>query len=164
MRIQSKLVYNEYLDTGVAAYTNDALSDFLGLYDQISIQAIVDQGANPGVLEVQVEHCADGRNFVTKGNLAISGTGSGPGFGSFAAGVTTVLTGIDQGIFPSLGFVRLKISQTSGRPVHVKIHVTMRDQSGAAPGTPDPAPGPTSAYGDAGAAILAGVRKKLPVG
>jgi hypothetical protein len=163
VRMQSKLVYDESLLPTTVTFTNTELNDFLGRHDQISIQAVVDQVVTAGYLIVHVEHSADGRNFVLKGP-AIDNLGIGPGFGGFAAFATTVLTGADQGIFPSLGFVRLRIVNVSLNPVHVKIHVTMRDQSGAVPGTPDPPEVPTSAYGDAGAALVAGVRKKLPVG
>lgn len=129
MRIESKQVFNEFLLNGKEAYTNDELNDFLGRYDQISIQAVVDQvGSAGGLLTVQIEHSADGRNFVNKGSAAIVGPGTGPGLGGLTAFVTNVLTGVDQGLLPSLGFVRLKIG--SDVDAHVKVHVTMRDQSG----------------------------------
>lgn len=139
MLIQSKLVYDEFLTTGAPQYTDAEFNDLLGQYDQISIQAVVDQATALGFLTVRIEHCADGRNFVNKsGSLTaeIDTSGTGPGQGAFATGVTNPLTGMDQGLSPSLGFVRLKLSISAGT-AHVKIHVTMRDQTGATPVAPD---------------------------
>lgn len=140
MRILSKLVFDEQLSSSGPHYTSQELSELLGRYDQVAIQAIVDKADTSGSLTVHLQHSADGRNFADKNASAeISGVGGGPGFGTVMTNVTNICTGSDTGNIPSLGYVRLSISLVTTTAAHVKIHLTLRDQSGAESALPSAA-------------------------
>jgi len=137
MRKQIKLVFDEHLQGPGPFYTSSVLNDLLGRYDQLAIQATVDSADAAGSLTVRIQHCADGRHFVDKNSIAeITGTGTGPGTGTITPGKTNLCTGSDQGLSPSLGYVRLQVRLVGTTRAHVKIHVTMRDQSDAQPVKP----------------------------
>jgi len=137
MRKSVKLVLDEHLRGPGPFYTSASLNDLLGQYDQLAIQALIDQADVAGSITVRIQHGADGRHFVDKNAKAeISGTGNGPGTGTLTPGKTNVCTGSDPGLSPSLGYVRLEIRLVGTTRAHVKIHVTMRDQSDVQPEKP----------------------------
>jgi hypothetical protein len=114
-------VFEDYLSTtsiasnvSVTALTPAFLDDVLGFYDQIAIQAIVDDvsvGAGPAALTVQIAHSADGINFVYK-NAAPEVSAS-----TLNIGASTYMEfGYDLGASPSLGLVRLVVVLTSAYP------------------------------------------------
>ena len=68
MRQGHWLVFDEYLQSGTAtAYTDQSHNSKLGMYDQLSLQAVVDN-VNTGStgFKVQIEHSADGRNWLNQ--------------------------------------------------------------------------------------------------
>lgn len=105
----------------VAVYTPVDLSSRLGLPDQLTWHAISDQLNATDTLNVNLQHSADGRNWVTK-TTASAGV---------SATTTNNLVGSDQGLTPSLGFVRFQIYFNSSTTFgHVKVLVTARDARG----------------------------------
>ena len=122
------LVFDEQIAGTGPFYTSQELGERLGRYDQLSFQAVVDQVSVGGsTLWVQLQHSADGRSFVNKNNSPELTTNP------LSAGATNVAGGGDPSSAPTLGYVRLAISLSASISVHVKIYVTMRDQSSATP-------------------------------
>jgi len=122
------LVFDEEL-SGTGPYsTSHELSESLGRYDQLSIQAVVDKVSAAGAtLSAQIQHAADGRSFVNKNTSPELVTPP------LAVATTNIASGGDPSLAPTLGYVRLAISLSASINAHVKVYVTMRDQGGAAP-------------------------------
>jgi len=126
MRRTNTLVFDEYIHYSATtpAVTSQELISKLGAYDQLAIQAEVDNVSGSGSgFTVQIFHGSDGRNWMAKnGSPEISGPiGASPAH----------FFGYDAGTKPSLGMVQLQInlpSTVSG--AHVRIHVTSRDAGG----------------------------------
>jgi len=125
MRRGNPLVFDEYLVTGTTVITNQELNALLAQYDQLSVFAVVDNPGGAGTLTVALFHSGDGRNWVQKATNLI---GAGGATGAFAAGATTALTGVDNGVLPTLAFAQLQVSVATYN-AHVRIHVTTRDPS-----------------------------------
>jgi hypothetical protein len=138
MRQAQWLVFDEYVAGGVLAYTNQDLNSKLGTYDQLALQAVVDNLSStpPTAFKVTIQHSADGRTWMAK-SAATFGTGAAnPEIGG-TTGITpgagqTTYFGCDPGTAPTLAFVQLTISLTgaAGTGAHVRIYVTARDWGG----------------------------------
>lgn len=130
----NKLVFDDYVSAGfgtVSFTTAIDLAETLGRFDQLAIQAIVDDVTSTGVtlpaVTVSIESGCDGEHFSTK-STPIATT-------SVAFSTTTVLTGFDDGTNPngyyvrlSLGFSSHQVAQTA--TAHVRLWVSARDQGG----------------------------------
>jgi hypothetical protein len=110
MRAANILVFDEIVQSpaGVktSANTDQSLNDRLGAFDMLALMAVVDNLSGAGKLWVQIEHSADGRNWLPKnGDAEIGGAAgialSGPGQVFYA--------GSDAGTTVSLAFVRLRV-------------------------------------------------------
>ena len=122
MRMLNQLVMDENVQPAATTfYTPASLNETLGRYDQVGIQAIVDNVQTNGLITAWIEHSADGRNWAAKNttaeilNQATNNAQTKSYFGS------------DTGGSPSLGFVRIAVSLTTTTSAHVKIWVTGRD-------------------------------------
>lgn len=122
MRKQSNEVFNEYVSGAGPFYTSQKHNDMLGKDDQLSIQAVVDDVDIAGTVTVQIQHSADGRNFVNKATAAEINAAT------LQTNKANTATGQDNGASPSLAFVRLAVSLATTTRAHVKLHVTTRDQ------------------------------------
>ena len=130
MRVSNSLVFDEYITTGTF-FTDSNFITGAGRFDSMCIMAVTDNIDLAGQITVQLQHAADGRNFVNKNATAeITGAGTGVGKGTISTGQTNVNWGFDNGVSPSLGLVRLAISFTTTTKGHVKVYVTLRDQGG----------------------------------
>jgi hypothetical protein len=117
--------FDDYFTNAGAVYTSAELNNLLAKPDKLALMAVTDQVFGVTALTVQIEHSADGRNWVAK-----NGTAEIPST-LISTTATTVLTGSDSGSSPSLGFVRLKLMLPIGGPgtaTHVKLYVTGRDR------------------------------------
>jgi hypothetical protein len=116
--------FDDVIHSNTAVYTTAELNDFLAKVDKLALMAVTDQVTGVTNLTVQIEHSADGRNWVNK-----NGTAEIPAT-AISTTATTVLTGSDSGSSPSLGFVRLKLTLSlAGAIAHVKLYVTGRDDA-----------------------------------
>lgn len=122
MRMLNTLAFDEYVQpTATAFYTPASQNDNLGRYDQLGLQVITDNANAAGSITAQIEHSADGRNWINKnGTAEVNGA-------TVATGQTNVAAGSDTGSSPSLGFVRVRVQLTTTASAHVKIWVTGRD-------------------------------------
>jgi hypothetical protein len=128
----SLTVFDDYVATSstganatVTAYTSDDLSEKIGFYDQLSIQVVVDDtavGTAPASLTVQIQHSANGRNYVAKNASPEVSSPTQLNIGQ----PTYMAFGFDAGNTPSLAFVRLAIVLTSSvGPVRAHVRVTV---------------------------------------
>jgi hypothetical protein len=126
----SLTVFDDYVGTGSTStgasakvLTSASLDDVLGFYDQLAIQAIVDDttaGTAPAALTVQIAHSADGVNYVFKNASPEVSTPT-----QLNIGATTYMSfGYDDGTYPSFGLVRLAIVLTAAvGPVRARVRV-----------------------------------------
>lgn len=134
------LVFDEYVPLNTTAsspvYTSAEFQHSLAIFDQIAIQAIVDNvtrsGANAG-FALHIETSGNGRHFAqlnSSGNAEVA-IASSPGL------LTTAIN-VAAGSYPGaissdgaiLGFVRFAIHFTEATTAaHVKVYVTQRDQA-----------------------------------
>lgn len=116
--------------TGVVWYSPDEYSEELGEHDQIGVHAAVSNvsGTLP-TLTVNVEHSADGQNWLTARGYAPWGSAQGLPEISTAIGPNATYSGSDTGLDPVLlGFVRLKVTLGgTGPKCRLKLAVTCRD-------------------------------------
>jgi hypothetical protein len=149
MRAANILVFDEIVQSpaGVktSVNTDQSLNDRLGAFDMLALMAVVDSLSGTGKLWVQIEHSADGRNWLSKNgdDAEIGGaTGAPPPppappspsspLGIALSGpVQTFYAGSDAGTTVSLAFVRLRVdveasagAAISGR---VRVFVTGRN-------------------------------------
>ena len=138
MRQAQWLVFDEYVAGGVLATTNQDLNSKLGQYDQLALQAVVDNVSSPlpTAFKVSIQHSSDGRVWMAKSAHTLYGVGPGsPEIGNtvginLVAGQTSYF-GMDQGTIPTLAFVQLTVSLTgAGTGAHVRLYVTARDWGG----------------------------------
>jgi len=130
MRHASWLVFDEYLQsTSPVGFTSQDLNSKLGMYDQLAIQAVVDNvtGAAGG-FTVQIYHSSDGRNWLAKS--ATAEIGGSPAI-TLVANSQMSYFGYDTGTIPSLGLVQLKVSLGASSGAHVRVYVTGRDGGGS---------------------------------
>jgi hypothetical protein len=130
MRQAQWLVFDEYVvGSTTPSMTNQDLNSKLGTYDQLAIQAVVDNVTAVTAIKVQIMHSADGRVWMAKN--ATGGQGAGTAeivVGAPSAGQTTYF-GSDPGTTPTLAFVQLAVTVT-GTGAHVRVYVTARDWGG----------------------------------
>jgi hypothetical protein len=137
------LVFDDYVPLGTTSkspvYTSVELQQELALFDQIAVQAVIDDvtraggfGATAG-FSLNIQTSGDGRNFA---NLNAGNTPevSIPG----SPGLSTTAPNVAAGSFPGavsnsttlLAFVRFAIQFTERTTAaHVKVYVTQRDQA-----------------------------------
>lgn len=129
MRRSNQTVFNEFLPQGTTstspAYTSAELNAKLGHFDQMGIQAVIDNvgGGTIGALTVTLQHSADGRNWSDTGTTVTTATLSTTAVNLAYAnwlGSSTVL----------LGYARFQVYfSNSTTAAHVHLLVTQRDQS-----------------------------------
>lgn len=132
MRHAQWLVFDEYLvaSSTAVATTNQDLNSKLGMYDQLAIQAVVDNVTpTPTAFKVQILHSADGRVWMPKNGTAVLPGGTGEVTGVPVPGQNTYF-GFDPGTTPTLAFVQLSLSLTGTGGAHVRLYVTARDWGG----------------------------------
>ena len=107
MKRQTMLVFDEQIMTSGADdyHTSSELNTKLGLYDQVAIHAVVDNPKADGKLVVQIEHSADGRNFLPKAHSSKPEVTV-----DVKAGTSSQGWGGDNGSAPSLCYVRLRVA------------------------------------------------------
>jgi hypothetical protein len=124
--IRDYLVAFDDFVTQSPVYTSDVLNGTLGLYDQIGIQAVLDNvpssGGN-GTLSLRIQHSPDGHVWTDR-----SATPEiDPATNVTHPNQVNVHSG-DSGVFPGLPFVRFRIDLggaiTKG---HLRVHAVMRD-------------------------------------
>lgn len=121
MKKKSILVFDETIAGNATVYTSSLHNSALGDFDQVSLQVTVDSPNANGYIGVQLQHSADELTFVDKGALIVDS--------ALTADIRNTLTGADDGISPSLRFVRLAITLVAPTTkAHVKIHATLRDR------------------------------------
>jgi hypothetical protein len=147
MRQQVITVFDEFVPSGVTAYTSAQFNSALGAADQLGIQAIVDNGTGAGTLDIFLETSNDGRNWIQRNDQSTTtptGTGdfhfvtastgsqtlmySDPGATVSAAAATHTNSGSSPAPVtnsPFLAFVRLRVVAASAG-THVKIHAALR--------------------------------------
>jgi hypothetical protein len=123
----NRLVMDEYLvgpTINAPAYTDQSLNKFLsGEFDRMAIHAIVDNVSVSDVINVVVEHSANGIAFFTPKNVQNEISANNNIFTL----QTNQVWGFDLGIVPSLDQVRLKVYfGAAGTKAHVKIYVSGR--------------------------------------
>lgn len=115
------LVFNEVIQpAGTAFTTASEVEQALGDFDQMAVQAVIDNVDVGGNFTLNIQTSADGENWVNKN--ATPEISNKP----FNAGSVTNLVGADTGANPTLGRVRLRFSMTGAGRAHVKIYVTQR--------------------------------------
>jgi hypothetical protein len=123
------LVFDEFVyvvGSSNAVFTDAKFNDMLGRLDQTALFAVADSTAGTAPsLTVQIQHSADGRNWVNKNTTAEISNVSVP------TGATTALYGYDPGSAPSGANVRLAVflGGTGSPSAHVKVFVCDRDQA-----------------------------------
>jgi hypothetical protein len=122
------VAYDDFLqsDTAVATAVSYPGGDSLiGAFDQVAVEAIVDQATaavGPASLEIHLAHSGDGFLWVRKDSLPLT---SAPAL-SFT-GKTYLDIGYDDGARPSLGFVRMELTLravTGPVRARIRLHVT----------------------------------------
>jgi hypothetical protein len=143
MRAANILVFDEIVQatsTGASLetksfYTDQSLNDRLGVFDMLALMAVVDALSGTGKLWVQIEHSADGRNWLSKSTDAEIGgataASASPKGESLSGTAQQFFAGGDNGGNPSLAFVRLRVdlqapasASVGGR---VRVFVTGRN-------------------------------------
>ena len=142
MRAANILVFDEIVQASSTAnpvtvpfLTDQSLNDRLGVFDMLALMAVVDSLTGTGLLWVQIEHSADGRNWLPKNSTAEIGGDTAPSAPpkgvSLKGPAQAAFAGGDAGGSPSLAFVRLRIdvqapatASVSGR---VRVFVTGRN-------------------------------------
>jgi hypothetical protein len=128
-----RLIFDDYIATGTCgaayAYTADALSDALGLYDVIACEAVLDNVSFSGVgsFKLYLQHSADDRNFVFSNGMMTPGM---PELNLASLSTTAINFGITayQGTYPLLGKVRFALQfGEMTTAAHVKLFVIQRD-------------------------------------
>ena len=134
MRQAQWLVFDEYVAASVTAMTNQDYNSKLGTYDQLALQAVVDNVTlSPTSFKVTIMHSADGRTWMAKS--APGGTGTiTPEIGGTSgytpgAGQSTYF-GSDAGTVPTLASVQLTVSLSGTGGAHVRIYAIARDCGG----------------------------------
>lgn len=119
------VAFREVIQTGgatITAYSHSRFDDVLGMYDQLVLQAVVNNvDASAGVVtfDVQIEHSADGIHWMPKTGVDIHSPLSlyGPTYPPLA---------IDDGSSPSLGLVRLAVTLSSAAgPIFATVKITV---------------------------------------
>jgi hypothetical protein len=149
MRAANILVFDEIVQapssTKASFNTDQSLNDRLGVFDMLALMAVVDNLSGAGKLWVQIEHSADGRNWLSKNapTAEIGGstgapppppapqTPTAPAGIPLSTAAQTSYFGGDAGTTVSLAFVRIRIdleadanASISGR---VRVFVTGRN-------------------------------------
>jgi hypothetical protein len=136
------LVFDDYIKSptgrNLVTNSNELLDDVLGMFDQLAIHVVAGDGVvngsiDPLQLSVNIQHSADGLNWLDK-------------FASPVIPLTTILPngatpatvtlppGYDDGSLPSLALVRLRLNLralgSAAAPISakIKIHVTCNDR------------------------------------
>jgi hypothetical protein len=124
MRSFNILVFDDFISgAGTVVYTRPDFYDKLGGVDKLALCAVSDQVTTTGTLTVQIEHSADGVNWIAKSGTAEIAAAD------LTAGSTEVAYGYDPGTSPTLGLVRLSLTIATSTMAHVKLWVTGRDAS-----------------------------------
>jgi len=130
----TRVVFDELIHSAgntVTALSDPSLGNLLGSFDQLVIEAVVDQvsaGIGPASLKIQIAHSGNGVHWIAKRaapEVSVPSTLS-------LTGPTYMDLGYDDGKAPSLGFIRLELMlEAAGGPVgaHVRIHATANDLS-----------------------------------
>src|SRR3954470_3654008 len=105
MRHATWLVFDEYLQSASPfGTTSQDLNSKLGMYDQLALQAVVDNVASgAGGFVVQIFHSSDGRNWLAKnapGGVFTPEIGGTLGI-TLAPNLQTSYFGYDPGTIPS---------------------------------------------------------------
>jgi hypothetical protein len=142
MRHANWLVFDDYVQpAGSVVFTSQDLNSKLGTYDQLAIQAVVDNVAGGGAgFKVQIFHSSDGRNWLAKNATGVPLV-AGPAELGGSSGFTLSTSGVNNfhgfdpvpggtGVIPGLALVQLGISLGVSTGAHVRIHVTARDWGG----------------------------------
>jgi hypothetical protein len=119
-----ELVFDDYIPGNTPVYTGVQHMRLLGRGDQLGLHAILDEAAVACSITVAIEHSVDGINWSPKNSTAEI---------TAVAVSTTDTTSIYGGeTFPgkqSCEFVRLRLTVTNGRGVHVRVYATARDRA-----------------------------------
>jgi len=130
-------VFDDYVPMGSSpVYTSAAMNQALAVYDQMAIQAVIDNVTRTGGtagFELNIQTSGDGRNWANlnpTGTPEVSIDGTTPG-------LFTTKTNIATGSFPGsvsqgalLSYVRFAIQFSENTTAaHVKVYVTQRDQA-----------------------------------
>jgi hypothetical protein len=128
----TRIAFDDFLHSSGAtakALSDAALNNLLGSFDQLAIEAVVDQvtaAIGPVSLKVQIAHSGDGVHWIPKRvipEVSVPSTLS-------LTGPTYMDIGYDDGTTPTLGLVRLELELAAAAgPIgaHVRIHVTAND-------------------------------------
>lgn len=143
MLVASFTAFNDFVYGAAAVFSTIDLAAALGKYDQLSLQAVVDQVDAAGTLTVQILHSADGIHFKAK-NATAEITGAA---GALAANATSVCVGSDSSNAPSLAYVVLSLGITGATRAHIKLYVSARDSGAAGPLGLYTPPAPTAPMG-----------------
>lgn len=116
------MVFSDFVQPGgTTFYTTADVQEALGDYDQLAIQAVIDNVDVNGTFTCAVQHSADGENWAAKNTTPeISAK-------AITAGQVTNLVGVDTGASPTLGRVRLAMSIATSTQAHVKLYATLRN-------------------------------------
>lgn len=127
MKRHTFVAFSEFIVSAAGeAFTSQELDELLSQSDQLGIQVIVTSATNNGTVQVQIEHCGDGRSWVSKQSAPEVG---GVGGASVTAGQVSTAYGYDSGVLPSLPYVRLRVRLATTTSAHVAVLVTGRDHA-----------------------------------
>lgn len=126
MRRGRLLVFDDVIVGTSAVYSSTDFNDFLGQFDSLVLQAVVDTFQSTNAITVQLQASADGRNWINKNDF--------PEINNLTVGAAqTSVAGVDPGTLGiSPGRVRLVVTLGSSNiPVaHVRVWAEGRDIAG----------------------------------
>lgn len=118
------LVFDDYISGSTPVYTGVPHMRALAGGDQIGLHAVLDNAGAACSVTVAIEHSTDGMNWSQKNTTAeISAVAVS------TSSVTSVYGGETFPALQSLEFVRLQITITNGRGVHLKLYASVRDRT-----------------------------------
>lgn len=115
-------VFDDLVSPGATTfYTSSTTQQALGDYDQLAIQAVIDNVDVAGTFTLSIQHSADGENWVNKNATPEINAKA------IATAAVTNIVGADTGATPTLGFVRFAFSIATASRAHVKLYATLRN-------------------------------------
>jgi hypothetical protein len=128
MRLFNQCVFDSYVSSTNATYSDPQFDAMLGSAEKLVLQVIADQvsGTSP-TITVRLEHSADRRSWGNKnsGNAEINGSSLTSGSGSSQS-----VVGSDAGSTPGLGFSRLNIAMGGTTPgARLRVFATGRAEN-----------------------------------
>src|SRR5262245_52133309 len=124
MRRFNALVFDDLIMGWSPVFTASRYDAPLAQFDNISLQAVVDNADFNGSLRIFIDHSGDGRSWDTKNG------GSSVLFTPIKAGATTTATGTEPIGELSMGFVRLRMVLVTTTRARARVYATARDAGG----------------------------------